>query len=74
MKKLILISLSFLIFSCGNSEELRKNNIKHREDEVHIIIKEVDSCEYILSISGRTDVIIHKNNCKFCAKRLKNGK
>lgn len=34
-----------------------------------IFLVEYDSCEYLISGSGYSQMMTHKGNCKFCAER-----
>ena len=79
---LAVLLISFFSFSCGNSTtEDSRASIKPPENSGRIIysygwntnvrVFEADSCEYIGFDAGSEagTSIIHKHNCKFCAKR-----
>lgn len=82
MKKITIVLISSFLFSCGNSKKQDKGAvIEQPENSGRIVysygwntsirVFEVDSCEYIgfdSGVEGGTS-IIHKQNCKFCAKR-----
>ena len=34
-----------------------------------ISVVEYDSCEYLIGGSGKSQMMTHKGNCKYCAKR-----
>ena len=70
MRNISLILVSVLLFSCGNSE-CNEKEIPSSKRNVDVIV--VDSCEYITIDNGYKGgcSIIHKNNCKFCAKNEK---
>ena len=65
MKKIILLALTTLIMvGCDT------NNIKTKAVSGYDInIIEIDSCEYIISHVYHGQVIIHKQNCRFCKER-----
>ena len=77
MKNTILILATlFLITSCCDS----RNDIlktKNAEDDYYLYgIIVFDSCEYI-KVENHSEIIkqiIHKGNCKYCAKRIQQSK
>jgi len=80
MRKLAVLLVCLLSFSCGNRQDVKvdgeseTSNVKRElvlDLYQNVRVIEIDSCEYI-TITGTTAsgvAIIHKNNCKFCAKR-----
>ncbi len=72
MKELIIL-IGILLIGCTEAEK------RFQEKETFYDIGEganplkiyvIDSCEYIAKLTGyNSDVITHKGNCKFCAKR-----
>lgn len=82
MSKLISVFGLFLIFSCVNNTSVPKEEIKPKNEgrivyeygwHTRVRVFEVDSCEYVGFDAGSEagTSIIHKQNCKFCAKRNK---
>ena len=64
MKKIILLTLiTLMMVGCGT------NNTKTKPFGYDIAVIEIDSCEYIISHVYYGQVIIHKQNCRFCKKR-----
>ena len=71
----LLILFPFLFFSCENS---KYSNCKEEVKDTYrgnIGITVVDSCEYVFMDNGYKGgtSIIHKQNCKFCAKKDENS-
>ena len=65
MKKIILLALTALMMvGCSIDNTSVKNN---SFNDIKII--KIDSCEYITSHIYFGNVIIHKNNCRFCKER-----
>ena len=65
MKKIILLALFALMMAeCSPDNTSVKNS---SFEDIKII--EIDSCEYIISHVYFGNVIIHKNNCRFCKER-----
>ena len=84
LKKLSLLALAVVLLAgCSTSSEtnhLQKEedaDIKERWHGFHVEI--IDSCEYILRYTERTNnhqgfgqsFMAHKGNCKYCAERRK---
>jgi len=72
---LTFILLIVTLLSCGGQEvedarqraEVLKSGKKANGYFISII--EFDSCEYLISGYGYSQMMTHKGNCKFCAKR-----
>ena len=70
MKKLIILFISIIFFSCNKSQEIEINtNYEHTKGiwfdmEYSINEKIIDSCEYIIIFGQHSRNIIHKANCK----------
>ncbi len=76
MKTITRITFTLLVavILCSCNEV----NIPEKEDSFRVrngyaklIIKEVDSCEYLYGEWGNATVLTHKGNCKFCTERSK---
>ena len=67
MKKIILLALTALVMTgCGTNNTETKAISGYDIDVI-----EIDSCEYIISHVYYGQVIIHKQNCRFCKERRK---
>ena len=79
MDKVILFLFFILCISSCEKNQLVKNNKAMIEvfknstiiNGYNISVIEYDSCEYLISGSGYSQMITHKGNCKYCIKRLK---
>lgn len=70
MKKLGLILICLMLFSCIDNEQEYQEKMENWKDYAVIVI---DSCEYIVKSSGDGyqgyGYMAHKGNCKFCKER-----
>ena len=70
MKKLGLILICLMLFSCIDNEQEYQEKMENWKDYAVILI---DSCEYIVKSSGDGyqgyGYMAHKGNCKFCKER-----
>ena len=67
MKKYLLLTIiSILLISC-DKREIVTNRIDSIQN--NITIMEYDSCEYLVSGLGYSQMMTHKGNCKFCEQR-----
>lgn len=70
MKSLILLILPFCFLSCNNEAAINANQLGRYG--VNVTTVTIDSCEYVVAEEFQKAIsIIHKQNCKFCAERLK---
>jgi hypothetical protein len=62
----LIVVFVILCFGCGGSDWQKGKN-----EEVISSIRVItyDSCEYLVSGFGYSQMITHKGNCKFCAAR-----
>ena len=71
------ITWAFLLLAAivfGGCEKSNPNTQKqYTAKEFYVELIEVDSCEYIVSFKVYAISTIHKQNCKFCATRIKNN-
>jgi hypothetical protein len=75
-KAFFILLVMFCFSSCEESQE-SKDYIARRKvfenvkivNGYHIAVIEYDSCEYLVSGSGYSQMMAHKGNCKYCAKR-----
>ena len=76
LKVFISVILIAIVF-CGCDDMKRaeeRAKIYDTAEEVNgyrISIIEFDSCQYLISGVGSTQMMTHKGNCKFCAERNK---
>lgn len=61
----LLITIGF----CGCDYQSEETKITNMRERGCYTVKEIDSCEYIVSILYGKRSICHKGNCKFCAER-----
>lgn len=70
MKKLGLILICLMLFSCVGNEQEEQEKMENWKNYAVIVI---DSCEYIVKSSERGyqgyGYMAHKGNCKFCKER-----
>jgi hypothetical protein len=79
MKKVIIcLLLSTIIFcSCESDfavEDRERRKLFETSETVngyHVAIIEIDSCQYLISGVGYSQMMTHKGNCKFCEERKK---
>lgn len=73
MKKflLLLTVLMAVLIGCKDIENVRATDTGKGVNGYSIIIIEFDSCEYLVSGVGYSQMMAHKGNCKFCAARNK---
>jgi len=75
MKYLLIVLFLFVVGCSPQEKPLELKNVKEKQgyNEYFIEIKTIGGCEYIIMVSGRGahhhDMIIHKQNCKFCKQR-----
>lgn len=70
MNKLIIAICLIIVSGCVDEKQI-ENNPDIFQFGIHTL--EHDSCEYVVfKDNGRSSVsLIHKQNCKFCAKKNK---
>lgn len=62
---------SAIFFGCSNNVTTQETSTTINGRGIRIYI--IDSCEYIGYVyGGYSDILSHKGNCKFCAKRNNN--
>ena len=73
---ILLVMCCFL--SCEQSQEVKDNIARRKVFEnsktvngYKITVIEYDSCEYLISGNGYSQMMTHKGNCKYCAERAK---
>lgn len=69
--KLFLLAVLFSFYSCLDNAT-KQREVRSNADEVNgylISTIEYDSCEYLISGMGYSQMMTHKGNCKFCEKR-----
>lgn len=71
MKKIILLALALaaLMMVGRNTNNTKIIESKTVSDYYGINVIEIDSCEYIISHVNSGQIIIHKQNCRFCKER-----
>jgi thioredoxin-related protein len=76
IKAFFILFITFCFFSCEQSQENKDNTARRKVFDkstningYYITIIEYDSCEYLISGSGYSQMMTHKGNCKYCAKR-----
>lgn len=72
LKPALLIGAVMCCFSSCETDmdkqrELHKTAVNINGYEISVV--EYDSCEYLISGSGYSQMMTHKGNCKYCAKR-----
>lgn len=75
----VLFWIAFVVlFSCQPSpdqiNETAKRKLFENSKNVNgyeISILEYDSCEYLISDNGYSQMMTHKGNCKYCKQRSK---
>lgn len=75
---IVLVFIIICFFYSCDQQVVKDNIVKRKAFEnsininwYHIIIIEYDSCEYLISGSGSSQMMTHKGNCKYCTKRQK---
>jgi len=66
-----ILLLAAVFVGCNDADERIK--IMRSSEKVNgylIGVIEYDSCQYLISGNGSSQMITHKGNCKFCAARL----
>lgn len=70
MKKLVLILICLMLFSCYKNEQ---EYHEKRENWKSYAVIVIDSCEYIVKSSGDVyqgyGYMAHKGNCRYCKER-----
>ena len=73
LKSALSIAVVMCCFSC---QQIRNDDAKKALFEnaknvngYEISVIEYDSCEYLVSGMGYSQMMTHKGNCKYCAKR-----
>jgi hypothetical protein len=76
MKQLIIVLLTLIAMGCGESiptqDELNATNMRNSGKTVnqyYIMEMTYDSCEYLVSGYGNSQMMTHKGNCKYCQQR-----
>ena len=76
-----ILLLAAVFSSCEPNQETKDNVAKHKLFEnsqtvngYKITVLEYDSCEYLISGSGYSQLITHKGNCKYCRERQLNSR
>lgn len=65
---ILVVAFCLILYACEGNVEQKSTPYKLNGGvDVEIVI--IDSCEYLLSGVGYSQMITHKGNCKFCAKR-----
>jgi len=71
---ILLIMCCFL--SCNQTQEYKDGIARQKVFEnskivngYQITVIEYDSCEYLISGEGYSQMMTHKGNCKYCAER-----
>ena len=74
MREIIIIIATIALMLFSSCESPKENNVtaKNTYDNGYFVIQEIDSCEYVLVLAGRS--ITHKGNCKYCLIRNKKWK
>jgi precorrin-2 methylase len=75
-KAFFILLVMCCFFSCEQSQEVKDNIARRKVFEnsetvngYKISVIEYDSCEYLISGSGYSQMMTHKGNCKYCANR-----
>lgn len=69
MKKLLLVLTIGILLGC-ESRNVTITTTDFSIEGKYIKTYVIDSCEYIGSVYGsNSDILTHKGNCKYCAKR-----
>ena len=71
MKKLLLLALTTMMMVGCESDTLIDSSKDYRYRNGNEVFYVIDSCEYINRGVYGGEVLVHKDNCKFCAKRRK---
>jgi hypothetical protein len=68
----IFLLLAVIFCSCEipTNKTGYTNTVKEFDNGTYYV-KEIDSCEYVISLVYGGRSICHKGNCKFCAERSK---
>lgn len=70
MKKQILsFLLGGLAFLCIGCKESNGTSATTEAGSGDLYVVSIDSCEYVVYDGYRNGGIVHKQNCKYCAKR-----
>lgn len=73
LKSALMIAFVMCCFSCEKikNDQAKSNFMKNAEvvNGYEIKIIEYDSCEYLISGYGHSQMMTHKGNCKHCTKR-----
>ena len=73
----ILLFFCWVFSGCAQSvEEEKEVETKYESWGCYIEVLTVDNCEYVVAKAGSVKggvAITHKQNCKFCAERLKHN-
>lgn len=77
--KTLMLLITIILCGCDNYE--KKEHLRLKRDKLYetavevngyiISIIEFDSCQYLVSGSGYSQMMAHKGNCKFCVERSK---
>jgi hypothetical protein len=65
----MLVTASFC--SCTEDHPNKETSFDVGVGSGLVVVRVIDSCEYLLGAWGNATVLTHKGNCKFCAKRIK---
>ena len=78
MKKVFLFALAAVMMAgCGgdakNPQEGSEQEQEYKLSTFSNVVKvvNIDSCEYIISHVNSGQVVVHKQNCRFCEQRRK---
>jgi hypothetical protein len=64
---LVMCCFSSCETDLDKQRELRKSSTNVNGYEISVV--EYDSCEYLISGSGYSQMMTHKGNCKYCVER-----
>lgn len=67
----LLVLAALALSGCTPNNFKQSGEVARSGSGEPVYVYEIDGCEYIGYIGGRTSWASHKGNCKFCAERNK---